>query len=122
MFIVQVTGKQSAERSHKMVIKGLSSVTLGKLLHIQCSGLTGNKGLQVDTVLLLKSWSSNGHSLVVTTIHIDYSGPLGGRALSQYGCFTLKMVLRWPSLGGIKLVYAFSFFRSPGRQNFALIQ
>ena len=32
-------------------------VTLGKPLHVYCSGLPGDRAYQVDTIVLLRRWS-----------------------------------------------------------------
>ena len=44
--------------------KGYLIVTLGKTLHIHCSGYLGDRALGVDTIVLLGKWSLKGYSSV----------------------------------------------------------
>ena len=56
-------------------------MTLGKTLHIHCSGLPGDGALQAHMIALLERWSCKGHLLLTLekTLHA-HLGLLGDRA------------------------------------------
>ena len=47
------------------------SMTLGRTVHVHCSGLLGDRTIPVDTIVLFARWASNGQfsvSLKNTTV------------------------------------------------------
>ena len=68
---------QSSSCTQKMVLKRPFLVTLGKTPHIHCSDLLEDRAHRVDTVVLLRKLSCEGHSSMPLGCHC--SGLLGDR-------------------------------------------
>ena len=136
MFIVQVSWETELQWVNKIVLlkrwswKGSSSVILGSILHVHCSGLPEERAF--EEIVLLRRWYWKGHSLVTQgkPLCIYCSGPLGDWA---YQADMIALLGRWSCKGHSSFIAlegdlvrgihhwhreaSACSFRSPGRQN-----